>query len=154
MGTYERLKQDMMQALRDGDKALRETLADMVAAIEKASTSGKERVQITDKLTEDTLIKYQKQVKEMLDTCPAFRADLLDKYSEKMKVVMRYAPQVVNDPEQIRKAIAQWAKRETPFPSKADFRSYMVPLCKIARHDMKLAVSIINEEAENYIGGN
>lgn len=154
MGTYERLKQDMTQALRDGDRALRETLADMVATIEKASTAGKERVQITDKLAEDTLIKYQKQVKEMLDTCPASRTDLLDKYSEKMKIVMRYAPQVENDPEQIRKAIAQWAKREAPFPSVADFRKYMTSLCKIARHDMRTAMGVINEEAKNYVRGN
>lgn len=151
MTKYEQLKKDMMESLRDGLRARRETIADMISYIEKEATSGKERVEITDAFVDDKLMKYQKQTKEQLDTCPASRADLLEKYSEKMKIVMEYAPQIQNDPEQIRKAIAQWANGKALFTSAADFRKYMIPLCRIARHDMKIAAAIINEVAKEYI---
>lgn len=151
MNKYEQLKKDMMESLREGRRTRRETIADMLSYIEKEATAGKERIEITDAFVDDKLVKYQKQTKEQLDTCPASRTDLLEKYSEKMKIVMEYAPQVENDPEQIRKAIAQLAKREAPFPSVTDFRKYMTPLCKLARHDMRVAMGIINEVAKEYL---
>ena len=48
MNKYESIKAEMTAALKSGDKLRRLTLADMVATIDKAATSGKKRVEITD----------------------------------------------------------------------------------------------------------
>ena len=84
MNKYETLKHDMVVALKNGEKSRRVTLADIVATIDKAATAGKQRVEITDTLVNEVLIKYEKTVQEMIDTCPATRADLLDEYKIKL----------------------------------------------------------------------
>ena len=67
MNKYESIKADMTSALKNGDKLRRVTLADMVATIDKASTSGKKRVEITDTFVDEVLVKYKKTVQEMVD---------------------------------------------------------------------------------------
>ena len=105
--TYEQIKSDMNLALKNGDKTTRLVLADMVAAIEKAATAGKARVEITEELVDEVLIKYQKTIQEMIDTCPAERVDLSAQYVEKMDIVKLYAPQLLTDPEAIRERIIE-----------------------------------------------
>ena len=69
MNKYETIKADMTAALKAGDKLRRLTLADMVATIVKAATSGKKRVEITDAFVDEVMLKYKKTLQEMVDSC-------------------------------------------------------------------------------------
>jgi uncharacterized protein YqeY len=70
MTIYEKIKSDMNESLKNGNKARRAVLADIVATIDKASIAGKTRIEITDTLVNEVLTKYKKTVQEMIDTCP------------------------------------------------------------------------------------
>lgn len=105
--TLEKIKSDMNIALKNGNKLRRAVLADMAAAIEKAATAGKSRVEVTEKLVNEVLVKYKKTMQEMIDTCPRTEkyADRLAEYEAKMEVVKEYAPKVIDNIEEIEKMI-------------------------------------------------
>lgn len=110
MDKYETLKADMTTALKNGDKLRRVTLADMVATIDKAATSGKKRVEITDAFVDEVLLKYKKTVQEMVDTCPDTEkyAEKKAEYLMKLAIAAEYAPTVIDDIEEIKKMIYLW----------------------------------------------
>ena len=103
--TIEKLQNDMNQARKDGNKFRVIVLADIIASIQKASMAGKERVEITEKLVDETLLKVKKTINEMIDTCPESRADKLYEYKAQMEIINEYAPKIITNPEEIKKWI-------------------------------------------------
>ena len=109
MTIYERIKSDMNESLKNGNKARRTVLADIVAAIGKASIAGKTRVEITDALVNEVLTKYKKTVQEMIDTCPdvekyaerkaGYIADMAVVNEEVIKEVYKIECDIDNDPQ-------------------------------------------------------
>ena len=110
MNKYESIKAEMTAALKSGDKLRRLTLADMVATIDKAATSGKKRVEITDAFVDEVLLKYKKTVQEMVDTCPDTEkyAEKKAEYLMKLAIAAEYAPKVIDDVDEIKKMIYLW----------------------------------------------
>lgn len=110
MNKYEVIKAEMTAALKSGDKLRRLTLADMVATIDKAATSGKTRVEITDAFVDEVLTKYKKTVQEMVDTCPDTEkyAEKKAEYLMKLAIAAEYAPTVIDDIDEIKKMINLW----------------------------------------------
>ena len=110
MNKYESIKAEMTAALKSGDKLRRLTLADMVATIDKAATSGKKRVEITDAFVDEVLTKYKKTVQEMVDTCPDTEkyAEKKAEYLMKLAIAAEYAPTVIDDVDEIKKMIYLW----------------------------------------------
>ena len=110
MNKYEVIKMEMTAALKSGDKLRRLTLADMVATIDKAATSGKKRVEITDAFVDEVMLKYKKTVQEMVDTCPDTEkyAEKKAEYLMKLAIAAEYAPTVIDDIEEIKKMIYLW----------------------------------------------
>ena len=110
MNKYEVIKAEMTAALKSGDKLRRLTLADMVATIDKAATSGKTRVEITDAFVDEVLTKYKKTVQEMVDTCPDTEkyAEKKAEYLMKLAIAAEYAPTVIDDVDEIKKMIYLW----------------------------------------------
>ena len=76
-----------------------ETLRSVVAAVKKAAID--KRCEITEELVDEILLKEQKIIQEMIDTCPKERNDLLEQYNCKMKIINSYAPQLMTDPNNI-----------------------------------------------------
>lgn len=110
MNKYEVIKAEMIAALKSGDKLRRLTLADMIATIDKAATSGKTRVEITDAFVDEVLTKYKKTVQEMVDTCPDTEkyAEKKAEYLMKLAIAAEYAPTVIDDIDEIKKMINLW----------------------------------------------
>ena len=110
MNKYESIKADMTTALKNGDKLRRLTLADMVATIDKAATSGKKRVEITDSFVDEVLLKYKKTVQEMVDTCPDTEkyAEKKAEYLMKLAIAAEYAPKIIDDVDEIVKMVNYW----------------------------------------------
>ena len=107
MTKYERMREDMNVALKQGNKLARETIGDMVAAVGKAAVAGKHKVEITDDLVDTVLTKYLKGVQEQIDTCPEteFYAERKAKYLAQKDIVMQYAPKIMDDPVEIKNTI-------------------------------------------------
>ena len=149
MTIYERIKSDMNESLKNGNKARRTVLADIVAAIDKASIAGKTRVEITDALVNEVLTKYKKTVQEMIDTCPD-----VEKYAERkagyiadMAVVNEYAPQLITDEMEIINLINNILfENEIPvaMQNKSKIMKIVMPALKANNCDMKIAQGILN----------
>lgn len=88
------------------NNTLRKTAVNnMIDAIQKATITPKGRVEITDQLVDEVLIRHQKSIQEMIDTCPAARTDLLTLYEAEMAVVKEFAPQLLVDRGEIERTI-------------------------------------------------
>ena len=149
MAIYERIKSDMNESLKNGNKARRTVLADIVAAIDKASVAGKTRVEITDTLVNEVLTKYKKTVQEMIDTCPDTEqyATRKAEYNYNMTVVNEYAPQLITDEMEItaliNRTLAENGLIGTDQPKGIIMKTVM-PALKANNCDMKIAQGILN----------
>lgn len=149
MTIYERIKSDMNESLKNGNKARRAVLADIVATIDKASIAGKTRVEITDALVNEVLIKYKKTVQEMIDTCPDTEqyAARKTEYIANMAVVNEYAPQMTTDEMEItaliNKILAENGLIGTEQPKGVIMKTVM-PVLKVSNCDMRVAQGILN----------
>ena len=150
MNKYESIKADMTTALKNGDKLRRLTLADMVATIDKAATSGKKRVEITDAFVDEVLLKYKKTVQEMVDTCPDTEkyAEKKAEYLMKLAIAAEYAPKVIDDSCEIEKLILNFACENNLVLTKSNKGAIMkviMPFLKQNNCDMKIANKILNK---------
>ena len=103
--TLENLQAARTAAIKAGDMATKNVLSSMIDACQKAAITAKGRIEITEQLVDEVLIKYQKTIQEMIDTCPADRTELMEKYTAEMAVVKEYAPQLITDLDEIKSAI-------------------------------------------------
>ena len=148
MNKYEILKADMTAALKAGDKERRLTLADIVATIDKTATAGKTRVEITDALVDEVLIKYKKTIQEMVDGCPADRTKLKAEYENKLAITLEYAPKVVDDPFEVEVLILNFACENNLVLTKSNKGAIMkaiMPFLKQNNCDMKVANGVLNK---------
>lgn len=100
--TLENLQAARTAAMKAGDMATKNVLSNMIDACQKATITSKGRVEITEQLVDEVLIKYQKTIQEMIDTCPVDRTELMEKYTAEMAVVKEYAPQLITDLQTIK----------------------------------------------------
>lgn len=148
MTKYETLKAHMNESLKHNDKNRRATLADIVATIDKASTSGKTRIEITDAFVDEILIKYQKTVQEMIDTCPNTEqyAKYKETYQLRFDIVKEYAPQLIADEGEIKAMILDALNGEIELVKKnrGQIMKIVMPILK-GRVDMGTANKVISE---------
>ena len=145
--TLEILQAARTAAMKTGDMATKNVLSSMIDACQKAAITSKGRVEITEQLVDETLIKYQKTIQEMIDTCPADRTELLVKYLIEMKVVKEYAPQLLTDPEEIRIKIAELlsaTNTEVLAQNKGQIMKCIMPHFK-GKADMKIVNQVVGE---------
>lgn len=103
--TLEILQKEMISALKSGNKFRKDVLSTLVGAVKKAGIDNQCRDNIPESLVDTVLIKEQKTMQEMIDTCPAERAETLATYNEKMKIIKEFAPQLLTDPVEIRASV-------------------------------------------------
>lgn len=112
--TIDILNKDMVTAWKAGNLARKNTLANMIDAVKKASMTAKGRVEITDTIVNETLVKYQKTVQEQYDTCPETAEDpkraaelkvRKEQYLEELNIVKEYAPQLLTDYDEVKAAV-------------------------------------------------
>lgn len=154
MNKYDFIKKEMTVALKNGDKLRRMTLADMIATIDKAATSGKKRVEITDALVNEVLIKYKKTIQEMVDTCPD-----TEKYAEnkaeslaRLAIATEFAPRVIEDKNEIIEMINLWSNENNVnicSKNKGIIMKNVMPFLKSQNCDMKIAQEAIKTAISN-----
>lgn len=100
--TLETLQSAMVQAMKNHDKVRKCVLSGMIDTVKKASMTSNGRIEITEQLVDEVLLKYKKMVQEQIDTCPANRAETLEEYKKQMEVVAEFAPTLITDEDEIK----------------------------------------------------
>ena len=113
--TLEKLQSEMIQAMKNKDKLRKSVLAGIVDAVKKASMTNNGRVEITEQLVDEVLLKYKKMVREQIDTCPTDRIETLEEYKAQMAVVAEFAPTLITDETEIRYLILDIVNNEYEF---------------------------------------
>ena len=103
--TLERLKKEMVEAKKSGDKIRGNTLVVVIAQITSAAIDAGCKNNITEDFVNKELLRAQKIYNEMIETCPAERKDLLDMYKEQLAIVSEFAPKLITDESEIKEMI-------------------------------------------------
>ena len=145
--TLEKMLDAKVAAMKNGDVTTKNVLTNMIDACQKATITNKGRIELTEQLIDEVLIKYQKTIQEMIDTCPADRTELMAKYLIEMKVVKAYAPQLITDPEEIRLKIAELLSAvnvEVLAQNRGQIMKAITPYFK-GKADMKIVSQVVAE---------
>lgn len=144
--TLEILQAARTAAMKTGDMATKNVLSSMIDACQKAAITSKGRIEITEQLVDEVLIKYQKTIQEMIDTCPADRTELMEKYRAEMEVVKLYAPQLMTNKGEIEHTINDILNGEVPLTkaNRGNIMKLITPYFK-GKADMKIVSQVIAE---------
>jgi len=93
------LQKDMMQAMKDRDKARKDSISVLVSAAKKLAIDAGCREDIPEEMVDQAIMKELKSVKEQIETCPAERAELLEEYKARLAVMEEYAPKMMSAEE-------------------------------------------------------
>lgn len=143
--TIEKLNEMIHSALKIGATLQVEVLRSVLAAVKKASID--ERCEITEDLIDKMLLKEQKIIQEMIDTCPASRQDLLEEYQAKKDIIDFFAPHIITEPAEVKFMVEQiLAEAEIDLKSanKGQIMKIVMPKIK-GTVDMKVANQCITE---------
>lgn len=138
------LQKEKVNAMKNKDEKRKAVLSEMIDMVQKASITAKGRVEITEQLVDETLIKYQKMTQEMIDTCPASRTDKLAEYEAAMVIVKEYAPQLITDETEIKGMILDVLNNEYALEKKnrGQIMKIVMPILK-GKVDMAVANKVI-----------
>jgi uncharacterized protein YqeY len=138
------LQKEKIAAMKNKDEKRKAVLSEMIDMVQKASITAKGRVEITEQLIDETLIKYQKMTQEMIDTCPADRTDKLNEYTASMVIVKEYAPQLISDENEIKGMILDVLNNEYALEKKnrGQIMKIVMPVLK-GQVDMAVANKVI-----------
>ena len=144
--TYEILHNAMLEALKTGKKDTKNILSGFIAQIQKAAIDKGCRDNITESFVDAELLKIKKSIQEQIDTCPASRPELLERFNYEMEVVNLYAPIVIADENLIRAKIIQIVGGET-----FDKKQRGMVMKEIKSSDVHYDMAIVNKVIEEML---
>lgn len=146
MAKFEILTTEKLFATKAMETEKKQVLSNMIDACQKATITPKGRIEMTDQIVDETLIKYQKTIQEMIDTCPTDRPDLLNKYNFEMAIVKQFAPQLMTDKGEIERTINDILSGEVPLTkaNKGSIMKLITPHFK-GKADMKIVSQVVAE---------
>ena len=144
--TLEMLSKEMITAMKNKDKLRKDTISALIGAVKKAGIDKGCRDNIPETLVTEVILKEQKTINEMIDTCPADRTETLAEYKERAKIIAEFAPKMMTEDE-IAMELGMYCTLEglelTKTNRAAIMRGFM-PTIK-GRADGKLANKVITE---------
>ena len=140
--TLEKLQSEMIQAMKNKDKLRKSVLSGMIDAVKKASMTNNGRVEITEQLVDEVLLKYKKMVQEQIDTCPVERTETIEEYKAQMAIVAEFAPTLITDETEIRYLILDIVNNEHEF-SKSNRGILMKIIAPVLKG--KVDMSVVNK---------
>ena len=155
--TLDILNKDMIQAWKAGQTFQKGVLANMIDAVKKASMTSKGRIEITEELVNETLMKYQRTIQEQYDTCPDSSedpkrdAELKQRkgdYLLELNFVKAYAPQLVTDTATIKKMILAIAEMDHAMALTKTNRGYVMKTLAAqlrGKADMAVVNKVVNQ---------
>ena len=144
---FKKLQDDMIAALKAGDKERKEGISLIVAAVKRAAIDEGCRDNINAELTDKVILKELKSCQEQVDTCPASRTDLLEQYKKQLELVKEYAPKMM-DAEEIEKIINEKFAEVIASKNKGLIMKTIMPEFK-GKADGKLINQIVAKLTQN-----
>lgn len=144
--TLEILSKEMITAMKNKDKLRKDTISALIGAIKKAGIDKGCRDSIPENLVTEVILKEQKTINEMIDTCPADRTETLAEYKTRAAVIAEFAPKMMTEDE-IAMELGMYCTLEGLELTKANRAAIMrgfMPTIK-GRADGKLANKVITE---------
>lgn len=93
------LQSDMIQAMKDHDKAKKDSISVLVSAVKKLGIDAGCRDNIPEEMVNQAIMKEIKSVKEQIESCPSDRTELLEEYKARLQVMEVYAPKMMSAEE-------------------------------------------------------
>ena len=93
------LRKDMVAAMKAKDKATKDAISSLIAAVKKVAIDEGVRDDIPEELVDRVILKELKSIKEQIDTCPPEREELKAEYTAAYEVVEKYAPKQLSEDE-------------------------------------------------------
>ena len=97
--TLEMLSKEMITAMKNKDKLRKDTISALIGAVKKVGIDKGCRDNIPETLVTEVILKEQKTINEMIDTCPADRVDTLAEYKARAAVIAEFAPKMMTEDE-------------------------------------------------------
>lgn len=140
------LKKDMLAAWKEGNLIKKTALTNMIDAIQKATITPKGRLELTDALATEALIKHQKIVQEELEGYPECDkyAETRSKVAQELEYVKQYTPQKIVDKDEILNLIQSFCK-ENQIEISQLTKAQIMPYLKSSFCDMKIAQIVLKE---------
>lgn len=95
----EKLRNDMVAAMKARDKDRKDAISSLVSAAKKAAIDEGCRDNVPSELVDRVILKELKTVKEQIDACPESREELRAEYQKRYDVISEYAPQMMSADE-------------------------------------------------------
>ena len=143
--TIEILTQRMYASMKNGDKLRKEVFSSVIGAVKKVAIDKGCRDDIPESLVDEVILKEQKTLKEMIDTCPADRVETLTEYKDKLAVIEEIAPKMLTEDEIIKELGIFCAENgiDPVVANRAKIMKGFMPTIK-GRADGKLANKVIS----------
>ena len=144
--TLEMLSKEMIIAMKNKDKLRKDTISALIGAVKKAGIDKGCRDNIPESLVTEVILKEQKTINEMIDTCPKDRIDLLKEYVNRAEIIKEFAPKMLTE-EEIKEEFLNFCKEkniELIKNNKAIIMKNFMPTIK-GRADGKIANKIISK---------
>ena len=143
--TLEFLNKEMIAAWKAKDMLRKDTISGLIGNIKTAAINEKCRNDIPEELVDKVLLKEQKTMQEMIDTCPEDRVEILDEYKKKMEIIKEFAPQLITDENEIEIKIISLLAENNLEPlkkNKGNIMKNVMPAMK-GKADMKIVNKVI-----------
>ena len=144
--TLDMLTKEMITAMKNKDKLRKDTISALIGAVKKAGIDKGCRDSIPESLVTEIILKEQKTINEMIDTCPTDRVDTLAEYKTRATIIAEFAPKMMTEDE-IAMELGMYCTLEGLELTKANRAAIMrgfMPTIK-GRADGKLANKVITE---------
>lgn len=144
----EKLHKDMKLAMINGDKTRKQVLATFIDNAKKAAIEARDKDNVTEEMVRAAILKEKKTVQEQIDTCPESRPEKLAEYQAIFKIVNEYAPQMIEDKEQIKQLIMDTVNGEYEFTAanRGAITKMVMPAMKaLGNVDMKTVNIVLKE---------
>lgn len=144
--TLEALQQEMITAMKVGDKFRKTTISTVIARIKNTAIDKGCRDNIPEDMVDAELLKAKKITQEMIDSCPESRQDLLEDYKKQMEVICEFAPKLMTDEVEIRNLIHDSLNGEIEFTkaNRGKIMKIVSPVFK-GKADMSIVSKIVGE---------
>lgn len=97
--TIKELQSAMIAAMKAKEKARKDTISGLIAAVKKAAIDEGCRDDIPEAMVDAVILKELKTANEQIETCPADRTELLEEYKAKAEVITEFAPKQLSEEE-------------------------------------------------------
>ena len=93
------LTNNMHKAMKEGDTDRKSVLSSLLSTVKNMAIDKGCKDNIPEELITEAVLKEVKTTKEQIETCPADRKDLLDKYKANLSILEEYAPTFLSKEE-------------------------------------------------------